>query len=103
MKKVSSQDNLILDGTLLSSDENLPELVEVFKKKLVEHPSIPVILELSHLTMIYSKGISIVLGFFKDCKAKQREFSIHIGNEEVFNLFKMLKLDKVIQIQKVTV
>lgn len=93
--------NVLLDGSLLNNDEQLPQLVGEYKKRLAETAGLPVILDLKKLPTLYSKGISIVLGIFKDCKAHQRSFSISTDSTDVFNLLKMLKLDKVITITKV--
>jgi len=101
MTKKESLKQLTLYGATISNDDTLQELVNSFKSQLLEHPDIPVVLDLSGLSVIYSKGIAIVLGLFKDCKASGREFKIVSSSDEIFNLFKMLKLDKVITIEKV--
>lgn len=101
MTKKDSLRELTLAGATLSNDDTLQELVKTFKSELSAYPDIPVCLDLSGLGAIYSKGIAIVLGLFKDCKTSGREFRITISSDDIFNLFKMLKLDKVISIEKV--
>lgn len=100
--KTEPRNPLILNGSQLSNDGMLPEIVIQFKDALSSSADSPVELDLSKLKVIYSKGISLVLGLYKDCKATNREFSILVTTDDIFNLFKMLKLDKVISIRKVT-
>jgi len=101
MTKKKASRRLVLDGSELSDDDRLPELVSGFRNSLAESGTSPVILNLSGLRAIYSKGIAVILGVFKDCKAANRDFSITVSSDDTLNLFRMLKLDKVIEIRMV--
>jgi anti-anti-sigma factor len=92
---------LVLQGAALHDNEKFAELVVDFKSQLAKTPGIPVVLDLCALTNIHSRGIGIILGIFKECKASNRDFRIITATNEVLNLFKLLKLDKVISVQKV--
>jgi anti-anti-sigma factor len=101
-KGIKETDNLLLQGALLADDEKIGEVVNLFKKELKDNPGIPVILDLCDLENIYSKGVGVILGLYKECKAQKRPFTITVHSDDIYSLFQMFKLDKALTIQKVS-
>ena len=94
-----SADLLVLDGSVLKNptpDLNIPKQ---FKKELDESNSLRVVLDLTALEKVYSYAIALSVGLSKECSKRNREFSIKVSNEDIFSLFKMLKLEKLLNVQ----
>jgi anti-anti-sigma factor len=101
MENNQTDNELVLQGRMLSQNEHLAQLVIDFKMQLTATPIIPVVLDLCEINDLQSRAIGVILGVFKDCKANNRDFRIITSSEKTISLFKMLKLDKVISILKV--
>jgi anti-anti-sigma factor len=59
----------------------------------------PVVLDLTAVRQIDSRGITLCIGLFKECKASGLGFSIHT-NPDLHRFFRVLKLTKVIDIRE---
>jgi anti-anti-sigma factor len=58
-----------------------------------------VVLDLSAVQHIDSRGITLCIGFFKECKAKGNGFSI-VASPDLYRFFRVFKLTKVIDIRE---
>lgn len=68
--------------------------------KVFEKPEEKAVLDLSGLLFINSSGIGKLLIFYKKFKNSGREIKIEGINEDVFALFKAIRLDKLIEIKR---
>ena len=56
----------------------------------------PVVLDLSTITIIDSRGVALCVGLYKECRQKNLQFSIDVS-PELARFFKLLKLDRILQ------
>ena len=95
------KDNVLrLDGSGLKDNDPSQDVADKFRRDLNETQGIPVVLDISAINTIYSPGIGIVVGLYKECQKQNRGFEVEVKDENIYNLFKMLKLDKVFTIRK---
>jgi anti-anti-sigma factor len=60
----------------------------------------PVVLDLTQVKQIDSRGLALCIGLFKECAATGEKFSIEMG-VELYKVFKILKLTKIMDIREV--
>jgi len=76
------------------------ELVEVFNS-ILEHASQEVIIDISGLKSITSSGIGKIVLLYKNLNEKNRKLKIIGVNDTIMQIFKIVKLDKLIEIEGV--
>ena len=79
------------------------EGISIFQESLdkaLERSEEKAVLDLSALEFINSSGIGKLLIFYKKFKNTGREVVIDGINEDVFTLFKAIRLDKLIEIKR---
>ena len=83
---------LRIDGAGLMRREDIHALILKFKSRLSARPGCPVSLDCTGINKIYSEGIALVVGLYKECRRTNRSFSVEIADKKIIQLFKMLKL-----------
>ncbi len=56
----------------------------------------PVVLDLSTITIVDSRGVALCVGLYKECQQKNLQISIDVS-PELAQFFKLLKLDRILQ------
>lgn len=75
--------------------------VKVYFMDLMEDSKLKgVVLNLEHVNIIDSNGITAIVSLFKTCKIEKIQFAICLLSNQVFDVIKMLDLDKIIKIFK---
>ena len=76
------------------------ELEKRFLEKIKTMHSTPVVLDLTDVSVIDSRGVALCIGLKKECDGKGAKFSIDT-NPELFKMFKLFKLTQVIDMKEV--
>ena len=76
------------------------ELEKRFLEKIKTMHSTPVVLDLTDVSVIDSRGVALCIGLKKECDGKGARFSIDT-NPELHKMFKMFKLTQVIDMKEV--
>lgn len=75
------------------------ELQSRFEAEISNAGKRSVILDLSAVRQIDSRGLALCIGLFKECKARGNGFSL-LANPDLFRFFRLMKLTKVIDIRE---
>jgi anti-anti-sigma factor len=76
------------------------ELEKRFLEKIKSLQSAPVVLDLTDVSVIDSRGVALCIGLKKECDGKGSKFSIDT-NPELLKMFKIFKLTQVIDMKEV--
>jgi anti-anti-sigma factor len=76
------------------------ELEKRFLEKIKNVHSAPIVLDLTDVSVIDSRGVALCIGLKKECDGKGAKFSIDT-NPELFKMFKLFKLTQVIDMKEV--
>jgi anti-anti-sigma factor len=76
------------------------ELEKRFLEKIKTVHSAPIVLDLTDVSVIDSRGVALCIGLKKECDGKGARFSIDT-NPELFKMFKLFKLTQVIDMKEV--
>lgn len=98
--KINEEDNTTtvkLRGDMYM--EQVDELLDVFNSIIEKGPSL-VIIDISELKSITSSGIGKIVLLYKGLQKKGGKVKIIGVNETIMQIFKIVKLDKLIEIQE---
>jgi two-component system, cell cycle response regulator DivK len=76
------------------------ELEKYFLERIKSVHNTPVVLDLTDVNVVDSRGIALCIGLKKECDGKGSKFSIDT-NSELHKMFKIFKLTKVIDMKEV--
>jgi two-component system, cell cycle response regulator DivK len=76
------------------------ELEKYFLERIKSVHNTPVVLDLTDVSVVDSRGIALCIGLKKECDGKGSKFSIDT-NSELHKMFKIFKLTKVIDMKEV--
>jgi len=80
--------------------EQADELVEVFNSIIEKSPE-EVIIDISELKSITSSGIGKIVLLYKSLRKKNGKIKIIGANDTIMQIFKIVKLDKLVEIKGV--
>ncbi len=99
-KSSSKKEVLKLDGTDLSSDDLVVKIIKEYKNALQKSKASEVVLDLTKIDKISSNGIGALVGLGLECVRENKNLTVDILDENVFNLLKSFKLDNQLNIKK---
>lgn len=88
---------LEVEGDL--SGRKVKKLEEEFTEALTAMTYKKVILSFTSANNIDSPGLALCIGLYKECQKKNLEFEI-VANQEIFRIFKIVNLDRVLPIKE---
>ena len=98
--KLNRKDERVLVTIIGAVDnENSEELKNQFQE-LLTHEFNEAVFDLTHVPFITSSGIGKFLVFYKNMVAKGKKMRIKGINDNLFELFKSIKLDQLFPIEK---
>lgn len=78
---------------------NSKMIMDYFERETAEHKNADVVLDMKGVKLIDSVGIGVVAGFYKECIADKKGFSIEIASKDLSRIFKILNMDKIFEVK----
>ncbi len=100
MELVVESNNIVLRPMADIVSSRVKEMVDNAKEFLETHNKVnEVILDLHHVKIIDSIGITFVVGLYKSTAVKGKTFKITGMNTDIRQLFKIMRLDEIFVIE----
>ena len=97
-----SQYDCILRPEADLAASGIPTAQQQFKEALATVADSQVLLDLTGCKKVDSQGMGLVVGIYKECQQRNSVLRVAISSAFILKLFKMMQLDKHIDVVKVT-
>lgn len=90
---------LVLHGEKCMEGAAMRELEKSYLDKLEKSPATEVLMDLTGVDYMDSRGLSVAIALFRACQKSGRTFAVK-ANAEVYRLLTVMNLDKVMTLRK---